>query len=211
MRSALLILACLPAACATTAGPPPVLGSARVVSDIDSYSLRRIGLLPLEGMDPTLAESREMAMVLGAEFAARTGLEVLVMQPSDLTEVTHLEPHRLGRFEIATVIELGRRHRLDALLVPSLIERRGYPPQRLTLQVDLVSTETGMSLWFGQVQADAGEGRTQEAVEYWVESENGERGCDWQVVLLSPKRFYRFVCHQLLARFQPNENPNPLP
>ncbi|HPF13118.1 MAG: hypothetical protein H6830_09435 [Planctomycetes bacterium] len=189
------------AGCQSQPKPAPVLGSARVVADFDSYTLRRIGLLPLEGVDPALAESRDMATTLAAEFAARTGLEVYVLSASEISEVPALEPHRQGRFDMRTVIGLGKRHRLDGLLVASVVEHKAYPPQRLALQVDLVSTETGMSLWFGQVQADASQGETQRAVEGWVTEANSTSDSNWQVVLISPKRFFRFACNQVFRQF----------
>jgi len=65
----------------------------------------------------------------------------------------------------------------------------------------LVSTETGISLWYGRIQADAGEGRTRRAVKAWVEASEERDEVDWKVVLLSPRRFYRFACHEILRQF----------
>lgn len=189
-------------ACWGGGSPPPVLGSAQVVADFDSYALRRVALLPLEGIDPSLAESRALATTLGSEFAQRTGLELLVLTHAEVSEVPIMSPHRKGGFDARTIIELGKRHRLDALLVATLVERKAYPPQRIALQVDLVSTETGLSLWYGRIQADAGEGRTQRAVQAWVQQSAESQEADWKVVLLSPQRFYRFACYEVLRQFQ---------
>ncbi len=198
---AALLLGTFAMGCQT--GPPtaPILGSARVVSDFDSYTLRRVGLVPLEGVDPSLAESRAMATTLAGEFATRSELEVLVLSPSEVSEVPSMRPHRDGHFDMQSVIELGRQHRLDALLVATLVERKAYAPQRIALQVDLVSTETGMSLWYGQVQADTSGERTKQAVKAWIAGTSGDENGDWRVVLLSPKRFYRFACFEVLRSF----------
>jgi len=188
-------------ACASSGASHVVLGSSRVVADFDTYTLRRVGLLPLEGIDPTLAESRALAMGLGSEFSARTGLEALVLTAAEVSEVPLMTPHRTGGFDARTIIELGKRHRLDALLVATLVDRKAYPPQRLSLQIDLVSTETGLSLWYGNIQADAGDARTKRAVQAWVEHASGDPDSDWKVVLLSPQRFYRFACYEILRQF----------
>jgi len=188
-------------ACAGTRGPRVNLASARVVSDFDSYTLRRIGLMPISGMDPTLAESRELATTLAAEFAAVTGMEVVVLSPSDLSEVKGLEPHTRGEFNMRTIIEVGKRHRLDALLVATLTERNVFPPQRIGLQMDFVATETGMSLWFGNLAADASTKLTQQAVYDWTHNHFSDEHFDDGVVLISPKRFFRFACAQLVERF----------
>ncbi|MBL4770102.1 MAG: hypothetical protein JKY61_02895 [Planctomycetes bacterium] len=190
------------AACTSTSGPRINLASASVVADFDSYTLRRVGLMPISGLDPTLAESREMATTLAAEFAAVTGLEVLVLSPTDLSEVKDLQPHNRGEFNMRTVIDVGKRHRLDGLLVATLVERNVYPPQRIGLQMDFVSTETGMSLWFGNLAADASSRRTQQAVYGWTHSQFSDEHFDNGVVLISPKRFFRFACAQLVERFK---------
>ena len=200
-KGAAVALALLSTSCWSGGSPPPVLGSAQVVADFDSYSLRRVALLPLEGMDPSLAESRALATTLGSEFAERTGLEVLVLTDSEVSEVPTLSPHRDGGFDARTIIELGKRHRLDGLLVATIVERKAYPPQRIGLQVDLVSTETGLSLWYGRIQADAGDGQTKRAVQAWVQQSSESDDADWKVVLLSPRRFYRFACYEVLRQF----------
>lgn len=187
--------------CVGGPGPRINLASASVVADFDSYTLRRIGLMPIGGLDPALSESREMATTLAGEFAAATGLEVLVLTPSDLSEVKDLQPHARGEFNMQTIIEVGKRHRLDGLLVATLTERNVYPPQRLGLQMDFVATETGMSLWFGNLAADASSKRTQLAVDGWTRSEFSDEHFDNGVVLISPKRFFRFACAQLVERF----------
>ncbi|MDF1839109.1 MAG: hypothetical protein P1V35_14675 [Planctomycetota bacterium] len=188
-------------ACTTTQGPRVNLASARVVSDFDTYTLRRVGLMPINGMDPTLAESRELATMLAAEFAAVTGLEVLVLTPSDLSEVKEMNAHNRGEFNMRTIIEVGKRHRLDGLLVPTLTERNVFPPQRIGLQMDFVATETGMSLWFGNLAADASTKLTQQAVYDWTHNQFSDEHFDDGVVLISPKRFFRFACAQLVERF----------
>ena len=189
-------------ACAGTSSPRINLASASVVADFDSYTLRRVGLMPISGLDPTLSEAREMATTLAAEFAAVTGLEVLVLSPSDLSEVKDLRPHNRGEFNMRTIIEVGKRHRLDGLLVATMTERNVYPPQRIGLQMDFVSTETGISLWFGNLAADASSKRTQEAVYGWTHSQFADEHFDDGVVLISPKRFFRFACAQLVERFK---------
>ncbi len=205
MRSTHLLAAILfglsAVSCIGGPGPRINLASASVVADFDSYTLRRIGLMPIGGLDPTLSESREMGTALAAEFAAATGLEVLVLTPSDLSEVKGLEPHARGEFNMHTIIEVGKRHRLDGLLVATLTERNVYPPQRIGLQMDFVATETGMSLWFGNLAADASSKRTQQAVHGWTHSQFAGEHFDDGVVLISPKRFFRFTCAQLVERF----------
>jgi hypothetical protein len=200
-KVAVSMLCLLSAACASTDVPRVNLASARVVADFESYTLRRIGLMPINGLDPALADSREMATTLAAEFAAVTGLEVLVLTPADLSEVKSLEPHNRGAFNMRTIIEVGKRHRLDGLLVATLTERNVYTPQRLGLQMDFVATETGISLWFGNMSADASSKRTQQAVYDWAQNQFSDEHFDDGVVLISPKRFFRFACAQLVERF----------
>ncbi|MCA9002838.1 MAG: hypothetical protein KDB61_13020 [Planctomycetes bacterium] len=197
----LSLLAPMVAGCVSQRRGQLNLASARVVADFDSYHLRRVGLMPINGLDRSMEDSPDMPNILAAEFAAATGLEVLVLDRSDLTEVKELKPHERGEFNLQTIIDVGKRHRLDGLLVATLTEHNVYPPQRIGMQMDFVSTETGISLWYGSLAVDACSTRTQNAVHYWTQGEFSDHHFDDGVVLISPLRFFRFACAQLVAHF----------
>ena len=114
--------------------------------------------------------------------------------------VHHLEPHRRGSFSAGAILDLARRYRLDALLIPTVTDLQVHPPQRLGLSVDLVSAETGQALWSSAVRLDAAQAATRESIETWARAHQGDvSDHTWEVTLLSPRRFARFAAFHLAS------------
>ena len=175
----------------------PRLATGRITSDFGSYDLRRVGLLPMatEGEESEGDDALEEAF--HAELVAATGLEVVRLTADDLLEVKGLEPFRRGSYPAQTLLELRRRFLLDALAVGAVSTRRVVPPQRLGVQLDLVSCETGATIWSANILLDAGDRRTRDALESWSEAYTElDGGVD--LVMLSPRRFARFAAWQVM-------------
>lgn len=196
MRAALLVL-CVLVGCA---GPRevPRLGSARIVSDFQTYSLRRVGLLPPRGVPIDADQGAELTAALFAEFSAHTGYEVVSLDDHDLEAVPELEPYRSGKYRPGTILEVARRYRLDALWIPTVTDLQTHPPQRLGLSIDLVSTETGQAIWTASLQLDAARESVREGMRIWAEREVGDvSDTTWELTLISPRRFARFAAYQI--------------
>jgi len=175
----------------------PLLGSGRVTADFATYTVRRVGLLPMNDGDDDATMDESIEQALHAELVSSTGFEVIPISAADLLEVESLEPFRRGSYSPAGLIELRRRFLLDAVFVSAVSSRRVVPPQRLGLQADLISCETGATLWSGSVLLDAADRQTRDALELWsvryTESAGGA-----ELVLLSPRRFARFAAWQVM-------------
>ena len=197
----LLALPMLTLACVSpVAQSVPALANAHVVADYDTYKLVRVGIVPVSGDDLLQPESIEFQDALMAEFMANSRFEVVELRPSDLEETPPLEAHRRGWYSPRTILELSRRHRLDALLIPTVTDRQTYPPQRLGLQVDLVASETGQTIWNSALHIDASEVRVRDAMKIWVENRQGDLSeHSWEMAMISPARFARFAAHQVAA------------
>jgi hypothetical protein len=199
------ILLALPLLALSCASPVqqavPPLANAHVVSDFASYNLVRVGIVPISGDDLLQPESIEFQDALMAEFMANSRFEIIELRPTDLEETPPIEVHRRGWYSPRTILELSRRHRLDALLIPTVTDRQTYPPQRLGLQVDLVASETGQAIWNASLHIDASEVRVRDAMKIWVEERQGDLSeHSWEMVMISPARFARFAAHQVAAR-----------
>tara|TARA_R110002072_G_scaffold58824_12_gene149560 strand:- start:1516 stop:2139 length:624 start_codon:yes stop_codon:yes gene_type:complete len=178
----------------------PALANAHVVADFASYKLMRVGIVPVSGDDLAQPESIEFQDALMAEFMANSRFEVIELRSTDLEETPPLEAHRRGWYSPRTILELSHRHRLDALLIPTVTDRQTYPPQRLGLQVDLVASETGQTIWNASLHIDASEVRVRDAMKIWVENRQGDLSeHSWEMVMISPARFARFAAHQVAA------------
>lgn len=188
------------AACAAPQQAIPPLASARVVSDFDTYSFQRVGLVPVSGGDLSNTDAQELQAALQAEFSAGTNFELVVLSGEDLSETPPLEPYRRGWYSPRTILDLSRAHRLDGLLIATVTDRRVYHPQRLGLQVDLVSAETGQTLWFSALHIDAAEARVRDSMGVWAREQLGDVSeASWESMLMSPGRFARFAAYQVAS------------
>lgn len=203
----LTLLAALMAAasgCVLTPEPPemPLLASAQVAEDIDNHSLGRVGLLPVRILDgrpfDVGTRSARLGPIFHGEFARAAGFELLQLGPRDLEAVAESDPFRRGTYELSTLSELGKRFRLDALLLVHVQGQRVYAPQQLSIQAELVSLATGGVLWSGQVHLDAGDPQVTLGLElFYADDHEGEIQGPWTLALHSPERFARFGAWQL--------------
>lgn len=176
------------------------LATAKVTPDFETYEVQRVGLLPLKGraLDAEHAEILQSAFY--TELSQQTPYEIVPLGSADLEEVEQLESYVRGRFEPRMVIALARRFRFDAVLVGTVVDYQYFSPQRLSVQMDLVASETGAAIWSSSVQLDASSPRVREALEAYYRSSDSieaEDGQGWEIALLSPRLFAQFAAWQI--------------
>ncbi len=187
--------------CATTRADVGTLARATVASDFKSYGLHRVGLLPFQGECLDADGARELQAAFATELAGGSNLEVVPLTALDLEEVQKSEPFRRGRIKPATVLALARRFRLDGIFAGTVTELRCYAPQRLCVDVDLIASETGLSVWSASAQLDASDERVRKGLEQWFAKNRGGGGTNEtaEIYLLSPRRFAQFAAAQIAA------------
>jgi hypothetical protein len=197
LSAALLSGALAFAGCATSrTAEAPLLATAGVAADFDSYSLARVGLLPLDGANLDDGHAALLQGAFYAELSRATPYELVPLDAADLAEVRGPDPHRLGVYDPRTVVEVARRYRLDGILAGTVTHRRDFPPQELSVLVDLVAAETGLVIWEAAVHLDARDPRVTDGIVAWA-AEAETSGEDSQVALLSPARFAGFAAWQI--------------
>jgi hypothetical protein len=200
---ALAALLCLATGCATTSREVPCLATTRVVSDRAEYKLRRIGVLAFQGPELGVEEGRALQLSILTALSSRTQAELVPLGAADVEEVSDNEPFRRGWTSPETILTLAKRYKLDAIFVGTVTERRSYQPQRLGLEAELISCDTGISIWNSSIQLDAAQDRTRLALKAWFESERASEATNesWELYLLSPTRFAEFGAAQLAMTF----------
>lgn len=203
MRRALhgALLALVAAGCAMGPAEVPMMGAAHIATDFDSYRLRRVALLPfrsLDGQGEALASHEVGALEASfhAELTGGTDYDLIPLRRHDLAAVLPPDPFRDGWYTAEAIRVLRDRFHLDGLLVGTVTSRRVVPPQVLGVQLDLISCETGATIWSADVLIDAAQRGTREAVGVWARRELGAED-DGAMVLLSPRRFAHFAAFQL--------------
>ena len=183
--------------------PQAQLASFQRASDFDTYRIGRVGILPVAGQGLSEADSVELQEILFTEFASATRMEIVMLNSQDLAEITLNEPHMKGVYTPDAVIGISKRFRLDGMLVATAINRQVFPPQRLSLQVDLVSSETGMAIWNGGVNLLGDNVEVVNGLEAFYGNGKPIADDSWTVSLLSPSQFSRFAAWQIAQDLEP--------
>ena len=203
MRRSLLLFALCAGlcACVTTRANVGNLAQASVASDFHTYGLKRVGLLPFQGEGLDSDSARELQSAFVTELTTGTGLEVVPLTAADLEEVAKSEPFRRGSIKPATVLALSKRYRLDGLFTGTVSDVRGYAPQRLCVDLDLVASETGIAIWSASAHLDASDERVRLGLEQWIEKTHGGTNANegLEIYLMSPRRFAQFAAAQIAA------------
>jgi len=202
VRGIALLLGLLGLLAASCAVPRPLvmphLAHAEVASDFHDYELRRVGLLPFGGEDVGREMAQGLQLAFFSEISQAAPYEVVLLDRADLEEVESSEPYRRGWYKPRTIIAISRRYNLDWLLFGTVTQHRLHPPQILSLQIDLVSAETGLVLWSATAHLDAADQRVRDGLQLFYSGARGdETAPDWKVALLSPERFARFAAYQV--------------
>ncbi len=200
MKRALFALLCLAPACATTHQGVELFGTARVVQDFSSYQLERVGLIPVSGEQITPEQEAVLQATFYSELSRSTSFEIVVLDKDDLAEVPISDPVRRGWYNTRTILGVSERFNLDGLLIGTVTDLQTFHPQRISVQFDLVSAETGLTLWSSSLHLDAGDQRVREGLQTFYSFGAGDSaasGEPWELSLLSPRRFARFAAWQI--------------
>ncbi len=191
LGSVLLASACL----APRVPAMPRLATAQVSNDFGTYEIRRVGLLPFHGKQLSGAQRAKFQDAFLSEVARSTPYELVLLDPFDLEMIDETDAHHVGWYKPATVIELSKRYSLDAMLFGTVTDERFYPPQLLSLAVDMVSAETGLVIWSSSIHLDANDPRVVDGLQaYYTTGDDPEA---WRLALISPERFARFAAYQV--------------
>jgi hypothetical protein len=186
--------------CASTNAPVQALARAQVTPDFATYQIRRVGLMPIAGRSLDAEQKSVLEGALFTEFSNTTNYEVVPLRREDLEELNLGTSYLRGHYDPQTVIEVARRFRLDGSFVVTVTDYQFYAPQRLSIQVDLVASETGAAIWSSSLHLDATVDSVQRAVQAFYEnsgSMDNESGNGWEIALLSPRLFAQFACWQV--------------
>jgi hypothetical protein len=172
----------------------------QIASDFNTYSVRRVGLLPVIGrsMDQEHAELLQSAFFV--ELSKETNFDIVPLTERDLEEIDHTESYVRGAYEPEMVIALARRFRFDGMFVGTVVDYQFYTPQKISVELELVATETGAAIWTSEVHLDSSVPRVRKSLEaFYQEGGAGETesGDGWRLALISPRLFAQFAAWQV--------------
>ncbi len=173
---------------------------------------RRVLVLPFEQYGGLTTGSPEVRDVFLSELMKGGYFDVVKPPPS--SELTTLQGQRIriqGTFDTDELLALAERFHADAVLIATITDYRPYPPLRLGLRSELISTRSGAVLWSADATFDAHDQATRRRlVEYHDETVASTGSLlDWEVLLVSMERFTRFGCHSVVQTLSREEVEEP--
>jgi hypothetical protein len=199
---ALVLLAC--AGCSTTKHAYEPLATVRADPHRDTYAMKRVGVLPILGRPMRPEDQRALQSALATQLGTRLNdAEIIEVSYRESDEAPTKDAYLSGRIDPQTVLAMARRFNFDGLVVTHVTDRQAYAPQRLGLEVELTSCDTGLPIWSASLRLDAANERTQDTLRAWFENERGQSPANETVelYLLSPQRFAEFAAAQIGAAY----------
>jgi len=190
----LVTLAGLPGCFMLGSSPEISLAQARVSADFGTYDIHRVGMLPFGGRGVAPTRALEIQRAFHSEFTQSTPFEIVLLGERELVNLAPSDAYIRGSYDPRTIIDLSRRHNFDAIFFGTITQERFFPPQVLSLQLDLVAAETGLVVWTGSVHMDGDDPRVAQGLKTYYGGVDDEA---WQVALISPERFARFAAFQM--------------
>lgn len=168
-------------------------------SSIDYGMVRRVLALPLVDESGNGAPTAVVSEALGDSITRLRRFEVVRPTLTDAALKADGGPLSSGRIPVSTIIELGRRYGVDAVLFGTISQYRPYTPPSLAMGASLIDVHTGKVLWSVTDFVDATDSRTSVSIDHWFDENAAEDGMvfDREIVTTSPRWFARFASERV--------------
>ncbi len=176
--------------------PEPV---AYVDETVDPSKYRRVLALPLFDESATGVDSETVSRVLRDEMMKLRRFDMVQANPSDALLRPADSPQRNGRIPIDTVVELGRRYGVDAVLFGTITRYRPYAPPALAMTVSIVDVETGTLVVSVNDFVDGADAAAAESMDRFFKDEGDTDGTEYgpELMSTSPEWFARFAARRV--------------
>ena len=168
---------------------------------IDYGLVRRILALPLVDQSGHGAPARLVSDALGDSIAKLRRFQVVRPRSDDASLKSDSGPIGSGKIPVSTIIELGRRYGVDAVLFGEISQFRPYTPPSLGIGASLIDVHTGKVLWSVTDFVDASDAQTSVSMRLWFEEKaaTDDTVYDERLVSTSPRWFARFATDRLAS------------
>lgn len=187
------------------AGKPLPAPRAFKDENLDYGLLQRVLALPLVDesgfgtrSDVVSDSLRDELNRLGRFRVVRPSASDSMLKPGD-------GPHNSGRIPVATMIELGQRYGVDAVLFGTISHYRPYAPPALGMSVSLIDVQTGRILWSVTDFVDGSDQRCAVSMKWYFEDETAtdETVFGSELMHTSPRWFARFASQRIARTLLP--------
>jgi hypothetical protein len=167
---------------------------------LDGGTIRRVLVLPLADESSTGASIDGVNACMRDEMIKLRRFDVVQPDPSDATSKPSEGPKKTGRIEISTIIELGRRYGVDAVMFGSVDNYRPYAPPALGISSSLIDVQTGKIIWEVRDLLDAADRNTEVAMQdfFHAQASHDQTVMGDEIMASSPAWFGRFAARRVV-------------
>ena len=172
--------------------------------EVDLRKVHRVMVLPFAPAPGVKADAATIRKCFVTELAKLQRFE-LVPLPEGAGEDSELyQSLRRGRISTEALATLGKRYRIDGVLLGTITGNRPYKPPHLGLRVQLVSLHSATAVWATEVFYDTADSATIDDLQHFAGTfaapEDSMHG--WELTLISPSRFATFVSHRVVGTWR---------
>ena len=185
-----------------TGGPRPQVNAVASPSLATARRRLRVLVLPFRHRERAAARAVTEAFVLQLEQTQ--ACEAISHYADDGRRLAELPIWDNRGLDVASLVTLHRKFRVDAVALGTVTQYRPYSPPVLGLRVQVVSTRLGSVLWAAEACFDARHRGVQEMLQEFHRRHLSGDGRDygWTVLLDSPRHYAQFVTHEVAATLE---------
>jgi len=204
MRTAPAILVLCTSACQMVRAPQPKPINSYWADARDVACVRRIMFLPIEPVPGVNAPLDRLRAAVLDELGKVQRFEIVPLPDNTDEDETIYRAALHGGQPLDALVTLGKRYRVDAVVLGTVTSYRAYPPAHLGLRLQMLSLHSGRPVWAAEGLYDAAEEATLDDVRHYARSYLGPEASmhGYEINLISPTRFAAFVAHRLVGTWR---------
>jgi hypothetical protein len=203
-RRGVCALAVLAGACQFPQPPEAKPVNAFFADPRDRDRVHRVMFLPLVPAPGVNAPADALRAAVLDELAKIQRFELVPLPEHNDEDDAIYHAVLQGEQPLSALVSLGRRYRIDGVVLGTITSYRAYPPAHLGLRLELVSLHSGRAVWAAEGHYDAAEEATSADVQHFARSYLAKEASmhGWEINVISPTRFASFVAHRLVATWR---------
>lgn len=164
-------------------------------------NVRRVVMLPFADEAGAGTERETVERAFMREFEKATSIEIVRVDGADVEYSKSENPRRSGKYNIEKILDLAIRYGADAVLFTAITTHRAFPPQRLGLRHDLVSTNSGLTIWSCNAMFDMADADSRSTLEntFAAGAARSTDSLSWASALASPASMAALVAREAVS------------
>ncbi len=169
-------------------------------TEYDSSNIQRVLLLPFtveSGRDKVVDEVTEAFLV---ELQKKSTFEIVKSQEFQDILSQQKDVWSRGLIKPETIVEAKNRYKVDAIIIGKITQYQPYEPPVLGIKIGMFSARSGNIMWSTDAIFDSSEASVIQLLKtYYKKTYQKKQSLyDWKIILLSMKRYARFVAYHMV-------------